>query len=102
MAPLALALLLLGGWALNRERMLRRWGSLKPELTAALLQGNLSFEESERELAWKFRDGYARMAERLEGAKDDLVDLPESPNPPMVQFDCVNAGTLRQLVARYS
>src|SRR5438876_577253 len=102
MAPLALALLLLGGWALYGERMLRRWGSLKPELTAALLQGNLSFEESERELAWKFRDGYARMAERLEGTKVDLLVLPESPTPLMFQFDTVYAGTLRQLAARYS
>ncbi len=102
MAPLALALLLLGGSALYGERMLRRWGSLKPELTAALLQGNLSFEESERELAWKFRDGYARMAERLEGTKVDLLVLPESPTPLMFQFDTVYAGTLRQLAARYS
>src|SRR6266508_5101741 len=76
MAPLAAALLLLRGSALYGERMLRRWGGLKAELTAALLQGNLSPDESETELAWKFRDGYVRLADRLEGTKVDLLVLP--------------------------
>ena len=67
---------------------LNRWThQLQPSKTVAILQGNLSFDEPESVLRWKFQEGYREMAEDLPLPRPDLILLPESPSPKWFQFD---------------
>jgi len=56
---------------------LKNWESREPTRTAALLQGNLSFDDPHSVLAQKLRYGYRSLAQELETV--DLIVLPEAP-----------------------
>ena len=71
-------------------------------LRAALLQGNLSFDEPNEDLTRKFQDGYVEMAGRLTGARIDLLVLPESPSPLMFQHNTAYRETMERLARQYS
>jgi apolipoprotein N-acyltransferase len=79
---------------------LRRWGGIQPEYHAAMLQGNISFDDSEEMLIDKFQKGYRRMADRLKSPADLLI-LPESPTPLLFQYDTSYRRELANLAARY-
>jgi apolipoprotein N-acyltransferase len=94
-AAIALAVsLAYGGYSL------RRWGNAQPSFRAAMLQGNLSFDDPEAALIEKFREGYPRMADGLK-TKPDLLVLPESPTPVLFQFDTSYRRELDRLAARF-
>ena len=64
-----------------------------------MLQGNISFDDSERVLRDKFQDGYVRMADRL--SPSDLLILPESPSPMNFESDSNYRRTLEFLAGRF-
>jgi len=65
-----------------------------------MLQGNLSFDEPESALVWKYQEGYVQMADRLPESVDLLV-LPESPSPRMFEYDADYREMLVRLARRY-
>jgi apolipoprotein N-acyltransferase len=79
---------------------LRRWGSFRPVFQVAMLQGNISFDDSEDVLTEKFRKGYRRMADSLK-KNTDLLILPESPTPVLFQDDAAYRQELDNLATRY-
>jgi apolipoprotein N-acyltransferase len=85
--PLAMALVLLAGCLWYGDRKLLQWTEPDPPLTAVMLQGNMAFEESATELAWKIQQGYREMADTVRDAQIDLMILPESPAARNFQFD---------------
>lgn len=101
-APLVAAALLIGACLVYGEASLRRWGRVPPNFRVAMLQQNISFDDSERVLAEKFRTGYVRMADTLKPGDADLLILPESPSPVSFQYDNSYQRTLQDLARRYS
>jgi apolipoprotein N-acyltransferase len=81
---------------------LRKWEKIRPEYEAAMLQGNLGIEEPEQVLIDKFKNGYARMADRLGPPQVDLLLLPESPSPVAFQYDPAYSRVLEKLARRYA
>ncbi len=99
--PLGSAVAALALSAAYGTAALREWDALAPDHRAALLQGNLSLDEPASTLAWKYREGYVRMADRLAPAKPDLLILPESPSPSFYQDDPRYRGTMNSLARRF-
>jgi apolipoprotein N-acyltransferase len=66
---------------------LRRWNAIQPRFHAAMLQGNISYQDSAGVMAEKIRQGYVRMAESLKSSNVDLLLIPESPSPISFQYD---------------
>lgn len=85
--PLGLGAAMLVGCLVYGQGSLKEWGATGASLKAAMLQGNLAFEEPRSVLAWKFQQGYLRMADRLKEAPVDLLILPEAPAALSLQFD---------------
>jgi apolipoprotein N-acyltransferase len=79
---------------------LRRWGSIHPGFRAAMLQGNLSADDSEQVLADKYQKRYLQMANSLK-TNVDLLILPESPTPVLFQYDQSFRETLGSMAMRY-
>ncbi len=82
-------------------RSLNRWKNIDSPFHAALLQGNLSAEDSEQVLTEKFQRGYVRMADTLKSPKKDLLVLPESPTPVMFQHDPEYVQVFERLAQRH-
>jgi apolipoprotein N-acyltransferase len=95
-AAAAVALCLVYGSA-----QLRKWDAHQPDYRVAMLQGNLSVEDPESELKWKYVQGYLGMAEKADSANPDLLILPEAPAPVIYQFDGGYRETLSALAKRY-
>ncbi len=93
-AALCAAALLYGG------RAIRRWDEVKPDRRAALLQANLSLDETGEALASKFLHEYPRMAAALPAGVDLLV-LPESPSPLTFQYDADYRASMQELARRF-
>jgi apolipoprotein N-acyltransferase len=100
-APLVAAGLLTGSCLLYGSIALRRWESVRPDYRAAMLQGNLSVDDSEQALTGKFVKGYLRMADRLKPSSVDLLVLPESPSPVSFQDDASYRRVLQGLADRF-
>lgn len=92
---------LLSACAAYGAAALTRWDRVQPQYQAALLQQNLSADESDAALEWKYKEGYVKMAERLGGRPIDLLLLPESPSPLIFQYDKDYQTCLRQLARRF-
>jgi apolipoprotein N-acyltransferase len=101
-APLAATILLLAVCLLYGKISLNRWDSPCGEFRAAMLQGNISFEDPEAAMADKFQRGYTRMADRLAREKIDLLVIPESPTPMSILNDTSYQDMLAKLADRYS
>jgi apolipoprotein N-acyltransferase len=100
--PVAAGALLLAALAYGHAA-LQRWdgaGHAEPRYHAALLQGNISVEDSWEAMNEKFEAGYVRMADRLD-APVDLLVLPESPAPKRFQSDGGYRRTMEALARRY-
>lgn len=80
---------------------LHRWDQTQPQYRAALLQGNLSVDVPEATLAWKYQQGYVRMADQLGSRNVDLLILPESPSPVFYQFDPGYRAAMQGLAHRF-
>jgi apolipoprotein N-acyltransferase len=79
-----------------------RWNSIQPNFRAALLQGNISFNDPEKVMIDKFKNGYARMADRLKLPHPDLLIIPESPSPVTLEYDTDYRQHLERLASGYS
>jgi apolipoprotein N-acyltransferase len=64
-----------------------RWDSVPANLSASMLQQNISVDDPIHIMEYKFQDGYARMAKESAGRDCDLLILPESPSPKSYQYD---------------
>ncbi len=100
--PLITACALIIGCMLYGRISIRYWDKVEPDFQAAMLQGNLSFDESEQLLQEKFQEGYVRMADHLKSSSIDLLVLPESPSPSIFQYDSDYRRTMEHLAQRYS
>jgi apolipoprotein N-acyltransferase len=99
--PLTAGVILFLACVAYGESSLQRWRALDPGLWAALLQGNISFDDPEPELTRKFQDGYVKMAGRLPESKIDLLVLPESPSPLLFQQNTSYRETMERLARRH-
>ncbi len=97
--PAGVAIVLISACLIYGRVELRKWGGLHPPFKVAMLQGNISFDDSERVLRDKFQDGYVRMADRL--SPSDLLILPESPSPMNFESDSNYRRTLEFLAGRF-
>jgi len=98
-APAISAVILVAGCLIYGGISLRHWGNTAPGFRAALLQGNISFDDPEQVLLDKFQNGYLRMAGRLKPA--DLLVLPESPSPVFFETDSGYRRSMEQLARRF-
>lgn len=101
-APLIVAVLLIAACLVYGRIALNRWDNIESPFGAAMLQGNISFDDTESVLAEKFQRGYVKMADKLNSAETDLLILPESPSPISFQYDPSYRRTLEDLARRYS
>lgn len=81
---------------------LDRWDSVEADHRVAMLQGDLSQDDSLSIQTEKFKAGYVRMADELKGEETDLVILPESPAPIMYQEDEDYRRIISGLARRYT
>ncbi len=79
---------------------LRRWDAVQPNFRAALLQANISYEESATAMLDKFERGYVRMADRLKYSPDLLL-IPESPSPVLFETGSSYRQALERLATRF-
>ena len=99
--PLLSAAALVAACLLYGRMSLKQWEPHNPQYQAAMLQGNLSEEDTEAVLADKFQQGYLRMADRMRPQNADLLILPESPAPTFFQFDEDYRKAMESLARRY-
>ncbi len=99
--PLMAACVLVTACLIYGGISLRHWASVNPSYRAALLQGNLSFDEPMRVLMDKSQQGYQQMADSLKPSTIDLLVLPESPSPLSFQYDSAYRQMLENLAGRY-
>ncbi len=99
--PAGVAALLVAAAAVYGRASLSRWGSVPEQHTVAMLQQNISIDEPEAEVEWKYTQGYAKMADRLQPGKTDLLILPESPSPLSFQYDQAYRTMLDRLAGRF-
>jgi apolipoprotein N-acyltransferase len=99
--PSSAAVALIAAAWIYGDASLRRWEGVERNYEAAMLQGDIAFEDPEPVMADKFKNGYVRMADSLGPAPVDLLVLPESPTPVSFQFDSSYQRTLEDLARRY-
>lgn len=99
--PLGATGLLVGIVAVYGRASLSRWDSVPGDHTVAMLQQNMSIDESEAEMEWKYMEGYVKMADRLPPGKTDLLILPESPSPLSFQYDQRYRAMLCRIAGRF-
>ncbi len=96
------AALMIAACGLYGSISLRRWESVGGNFRAAILQGNISYEDPESALSNMFRRGYVQMADKLSPHGANLLVLPESPTPVAFQYDASYRTALEALARRYS
>jgi apolipoprotein N-acyltransferase len=100
-APLLAALLLIAASLMYGRISLRHWDGSDATHRAAILQGNISYEDPESVLDAMFRRGYVQMAEKLGSKGADLLILPESPTPIAFDYDSSYRSILETLAGRF-
>ena len=98
--PLLLGLALVAACLAYGQARLKQWHGGAAPYHAAILQGNLAFEDPYAVLAWKFRDGYLKMADALPISRPDLLVLPETPAPCSYQHDSEYRSAMAALARR--
>ena len=83
------------------DQSIRRWEGFAPRHTAALLQGNISADDPDNAMRYKFGKGYSVMAAGIKDPGLDLLVLPESPAPMSFQSDAEYRQLLHDLAHRY-
>ncbi len=79
-----------------------RWDSIQPNFRAAMLQGNISFNDPEGAMIEKIKSGYAQMADSLKFPNPDLLVIPESPSPVSFEYDSVYRQSFERLASGFS
>jgi apolipoprotein N-acyltransferase len=102
LGPLGACCLLVFACVAYGRVALPKWSDLPTDRQAALLQGNLAFEDAPEVLAWKFDQGYLRMADRLDIGTVDLLILPEAPAVRNFQSDVEYRRNMEALARRTS
>jgi apolipoprotein N-acyltransferase len=100
--PLISALLLITASLVYGKILLQRWSGLGGNFRAAILQGNISYEDPESVLEDMFRRGYVQMAGKLGPKGSDLLVLPESPTPIAFEYDSSFRLALETLAQSHS
>jgi apolipoprotein N-acyltransferase len=77
------------------------WGGITTDYRVAMLQGNLSVDDPQEVLAWKYQEGYEEMVRQLGAGKDDLLILPESPTPISYESNSSYREAMRQLALEF-
>ena len=80
---------------------INRWEKSEAPFHAALLQGNLSVDDTREALDEKFERGYVRMADTLEPGSVDIMILPESSAPKLFQGEESYRRAMEDLARRY-
>jgi apolipoprotein N-acyltransferase len=75
----------------------RNWGGIKANYKVAMLQGNLSADDPQDVIAWKYQEGYKEMVRQSGAGNADLLVLPESPTPALYESNPSYRNTMRQL-----
>jgi apolipoprotein N-acyltransferase len=83
------------------NQSLQRWEGSSPRYTTALLQGNISADDSDGAMRYKFGQGYTVMAAGIKEPAVDLLALPESPAPVSFQSDPEYRRRLQDLARHY-
>jgi apolipoprotein N-acyltransferase len=99
--PAIAAVLLIAGCLVYGEISLRKWWDAAPRFRAAMLQGNISFDDPGPVLRDKFLNGYIRMADHLKPFSTDLLVLPESPSPVFFESDADYRKLVEHLAERF-
>jgi apolipoprotein N-acyltransferase len=99
--PILAGAILVAGTIAYGHQALGRWANSTLGARAALLQGNLSFDEPDNVLSWKFQHGYAKMAAQVSASKVDLLVIPESPSPLTFQYDTAYRQTIQDLARQF-
>jgi apolipoprotein N-acyltransferase len=76
---------------------IRTWGGIAADHAVAMLQGNLSADDPQDVLAWKYEDGYKEMVRQLSVGNEELLILPESPSPALYESNPSYRNLMRQL-----
>ncbi len=100
-APASIAIVLISACLVYGRIELKNWSNPHPGFSAAMLQGNISFEDSESVLRDTFQNSYVRMADRLNLSRPDLLVLPESPSPLNYDSDSDYRRTMESLAGRF-
>ncbi|MBM3789303.1 MAG: apolipoprotein N-acyltransferase, partial [Acidobacteria bacterium] len=100
LGPAAAAVLMVAVALAYGQVMRARWSGTETPYRAAMLQGNLGFEDPYPALAWKFQEGYARMLETLGAQPIDLLLLPEAPAARSFQDDAEHRNAMARLASR--
>lgn len=101
-APLWAALLMIAACCGYGILLRRHWEDSAGRYRAAILQGNLLYEDADSVLSDKFRRGYVEMADTLAPGSVHLLVLPESPTPVAFQYDASYRAVLEKLSRRFS
>jgi apolipoprotein N-acyltransferase len=80
---------------------LPRWDSIQPQFRAAMLQENLSIDEPDSALSWKYQRGYVAMAGSPAVKGADLLILPEAPTPVIYEHDERYRETMKSLAQQF-
>jgi apolipoprotein N-acyltransferase len=99
--PAVVAVILIAACVIYGKISLKKWETAGPRSSAAMLQGNISFDEPELVLRDKFQDGYVRMADQLTLPGTDLLILPESPSPLSFESDSQYHHVIENLAGRF-
>jgi apolipoprotein N-acyltransferase len=97
--PAWTALVFVVGCVVYGAVALAKWEHVSTHYQGAMLQENLSSDDTQGVLREKFEHGYARMADQIQAA--DLLILPESPSPTFFESDPQYRQTLEQLAKRF-
>jgi apolipoprotein N-acyltransferase len=79
----------------------RVWGELKTDFRVAMLQGNLSADDSGDVLIRKYQAGYEEMVRQLGGENADLLILPESPTPTTYEYSSTYRKTMHRFAQQF-
>jgi apolipoprotein N-acyltransferase len=93
------AALVCAGLALGRSELWRETG--RATHSVAMLQANISMDESDEIRTRKFLEGYTEMGRRLPAGSADLLIIPESPSPLIFQFDERYRSAMAALARRH-
>ena len=100
--PLTAAAALVAGALIYGQAAVNRWEKSEAPFQAALLQGNLSVDETQEVLNEKFERGYINMADSLASKPVDLLILPETAAPKYFLTDEIYRGAMENLARRYT
>lgn len=99
--PLVVSSIIIGISLYYGSNAIQSWEADVPRHRVAMLQGNISFDDSQDVMIDKLQSGYVKMVDRLDPSATDLLVLPESPTPLSFDTDPAYRKTLEELARRF-